>query len=143
MRLACRESTDNARTRPACARVSPAATSVLEWIVNWQRVIPHKTICAIGATMTAAKHRLHLLRSRAAASWGADSARIKVVWQSLYDVGRRRNQYAVPIEPERQGVRAIAVSQRVSRIDHRRFIKTKLTNQMRIGRHDVVAIMRA
>ena len=50
------------------ARVSPTATSVLEWILNWQRVVPHKTICAIGATVTAAKHRLHILRSRTAAS---------------------------------------------------------------------------
>ena len=49
-------------------RVSPTATSVLEWIVNWQRLVPHKTICAIGATVTAAKHRLHILRSRTAAS---------------------------------------------------------------------------
>ena len=59
--------------------------------INRQGAVPHKTIRAIGASVAAAKDRLNITGSGATASWRADSARIEVVWQSLHDVGRRRN----------------------------------------------------
>src|SRR5947199_10540225 len=54
------------------ARVSPTATSVLEWIVNWHRLVPHKTICANMAAVNSAKPRLDILPSSAAATYRSD-----------------------------------------------------------------------
>ena len=107
--------------RSFSVRISTAAAPLLKGVVNRQCVIPHKTIRAIGASVTAAKHRLHVLRSRSALSERPDSAHIKIVRQRLRDVSRRRNQDAVSIEPERERVRSVAVTKRIRCVDDRRF----------------------
>src|SRR2546421_3962164 len=67
--------------RSFSVRISTAAAPVFKWIVNWQRVIPHKSIGAIGTTVSATEHCLHISGRRATDGERADSAHIKIVRQ--------------------------------------------------------------
>src|SRR4030095_13205649 len=124
--------------RSFSVRISSAAAPVLERIIYLNRVVPHKTIRAIGASMTATKHRLHVLRVRATASQRADSAPIEIIRQTTHDVRRGGNQDAVSIEPEGERVRSVAVTKRIRCVDDRRFPQSELTEQLGIRLHNVI-----
>jgi hypothetical protein len=57
-----------ARPFPRCRMNSAVAAPVLEWIINRQRVIPHKTVRAICPTVAMAKESFDVTRGRTATS---------------------------------------------------------------------------
>src|SRR6516162_5048975 len=81
-----RISADMLARRPC---ILTATASLLEWVINGQRIVQNKTIRAICAGVAASQKSLHIIHPRAAASQEADSAHIKIVWQLLCNVSRR------------------------------------------------------
>src|SRR5205807_8943435 len=69
----CPQQTFGLSPSPRTARatrvgVSSVAASLLEWIINRQRIGPHETVRAVCASVAASKESFHIIHGRAAAS---------------------------------------------------------------------------
>ena len=48
--------------------VSPVAASLLEWIINRQRIVPHETVRAICTSVAASKKSFYIIDGRVSVS---------------------------------------------------------------------------
>src|SRR5712692_11851834 len=95
--------------------LASATRSILKRIEDVERVVINDAVGAAGGSLGVAEERLDITNGSTAANQRADAARVKFVELGVGDIRRRHHQSTGLIEPKREDVLAVTVTEWIAR----------------------------